>query len=257
MSEAGVKARLIGVWDRVTSRIHTNGNGAVHDGQGAAKLPMSKRLQRLWGQVRHGAPVGDTDAYRRLTLQLHHTLRRGEAPRSVLVTTPARSDASASASMQLARCMAEELGRPVLLVDASDELDLTRLLDGAPPQGLTDLIANPHLRLEDLVVPTSHERVSFLPRGTRHHAPSMTTHEAARVVGGIGERFDFMVVSAGGLLSNGLALWLAGYVGQVLLLVTEGRTHKSEIDAAQSTLRLCKADNVTTVLTERSSGAAP
>ncbi len=257
MSETGVKEKLLGVWDRVTSRIHTNGNGASQDGQNGVATPMPQRLRRLWTQVWHAAPVGDADAYRRLTLQLHHTLPRGQARRSVLVTTAARSDASASMSMQLARSIADELGRPVLLVDASDEMELTRQLPGEPPQGLSDLIAYPDLRLEDLVLSTSHDLVSFLPRGNRHHAPGSATPEVTRTLAHIAMHFDFVVVSAGGLLANGLALGLAGEVGQVLLLASEGQTHKSEIDAAQSTLRMCRADNVTTVLTERSTSAQP
>lgn len=224
-----------------------NGNGTAPEGDGKRLV----RLRHALLQVLQGDPGESVAAYRHLTFQLHHGLPRGEAKRSLLVATPADPDVAASGSMALAWSLAEELRRPVLLVEASDGMELGRTLGAPSSRGLTDLMAEPGLRLQDLVLPTSHEQVSFLPRGTLHHGLGMASPLVEKVLDRLREPFDFVVISGGAVLADGLALELARHVGQVLLLVAEGRTPIGDIDSAQDTLRLCKAERVAVVLTER------
>ena len=224
--------------------INSNTNG--NNGNGFAS--------RWWSSLRwRRSRPSDQDLapYRRLAVQLHYELPRPESQRSVLLATPAETLLCANGSIALAGCLAEELCRPVLLVDASPrESEVSHLLDCAARRGFSDFWADPKLPLEELVLPTTQPNLCFLPAGTAvgtsHAAPA---EDLAAWLGALESRYDFVLLAGGSVLHNSMALVLAPYVGCVLLLVMEDETRLDDLEAAQDALSFCKARKVGLLLT--------
>jgi MinD-like ATPase involved in chromosome partitioning or flagellar assembly len=195
----------------------------------------------------------DVSDYRRLAIQLHHSLPRTENSRSILVVTPKESGGYAQGALTLASCMAEALRRPVLLIDASRDGELSRLMDSSQAKGLADFLADTMQPLRELALQTSQQNVWFLPRGSLQGTGSVATspEDAHDLLVRSAKNWDFVVVSGGPILQSNISLALVPFVGRVLLLVTENRTYREDIVAAQNTLERCKAGNISFVVTSR------
>lgn len=208
-------------------------------------------FSRLWAMLASDGSRSEPDPapYRRLALQLHHGLPRAEAPRSVLLVTPSRSGLTSHGAALLATSAAEELGGPVLLVDASpSEAALTRLLgtEGAP--GLTDLLADSAPPVDELLLPTSHEKVTFLPAGSIPLG-ALADGGIDALLEALQSRSDIVFFCGGAVLGESMALRLASHVGCVLLLAVENETTVEDLDAARDALAYAKARRVGLVLT--------
>jgi len=126
------------------------------------------------------------------------------------------------------------------------------MLGSDTSQGLTDFLADPARPLASLALPTSEENVFFLPRGTVSGISSASPEIAFALLTKAGKQWDFIVVAGGAILKNSLPLGMAPYVGRVLLLVMENQTYLDDIAAAENALKLCKAQNVSLVVTQLS-----
>ena len=219
-----------------------------HNGNGTRNSNGSHRWWQVW---KRGRDL-DLTAYRRLALQLHLGLPRGgEHSRSVLMVTPNASDFCANGSITLASCIAEELRRPVLLVDAGNEAEVSRLLGSPASQGLTEFLSDPMRPLQDLALPTSQNNVWFLSRGSGQTPPFAASPENAHnLLVKSARQWDFVLVTGGPVLKNSLALAMAPHVGRVLLLVIENHSQIDDIDAAQNALEQCGARNISLVLSQ-------
>jgi Mrp family chromosome partitioning ATPase len=198
--------------------------------------------------------------FRRVALQLHYDLPRPENRRSVLIAAPLHSDLCAFSSVALATCMAEQILRPVLLVDVCPRNpDVGRVLHCVSGRGFTDLLGQPSLSLEEVVFPTNQKNVYFLSVGSDlSSAPQATQTDINVLLQAAEERYEFVVLSAGSVLHDPLALAMVPFVGQVLLLVTENDTKIDDLDAAQDAIALHQARRVGLLLTTpaRASGQA-
>jgi Mrp family chromosome partitioning ATPase len=207
---------------------------------------------RWWHSLRrkrHPEVDADLPAYRRLALQLHYDLPRGETGRSVLLVTPGGSTLSARASLMLASALAEQLAKPILLVDACPASpDTTRLIGWQSESGLSDFLAHTHAdaSLCDLVVPTTVENVHFLPAGPAR--PFLHERIDALLKAAV-SRYDFVLLAGGSVLNDALALALTPSVECVLLVVMENETRVEDLDSARSALGYCKARKVGMLLT--------
>lgn len=190
-------------------------------------------------------------AYRRVALQLHYDLPRDNNCRSVLLLAPTACKMSVNGSFILSACLAQELGRPVLMIDASAKrAAASQLVQCASMKGFTDLLRDPQLSWSDLVMRTDRENVSFLSAGTSplgSHAHSVERVE--EVLCAFGNRFDFVVLSGGSVLEDGAGLALAPHVGCVLLMAVENETKLADLDNAQNVLGYCKARRVGLIFT--------
>lgn len=215
-------------------------------------------LASLWGRLRQRDL--DLAPYRRLALQLHYTLPRPDNPRSALLVTPTPSGLCAQGSVTLASCLGEQLQRPVLLIDVCPRApEASRILDCSANRGLADILSNPKLPLDELVLPTTREHVFFLPAGTNvNDCARASPEDMSALLKAAETRYDFVLLSGGSVLNDPMALALAPFVGCVLLLVTENETPVGDLDAAQDALSFCKARKVGLVLTTpiRGSGSA-
>lgn len=205
---------------------------------------------RTW-RNRRGRQDADSSSYRRLAVQLNHSLPRdGKLSRSVLVVTPNEPLHWVNGCVNLASCLAEELARPVLLVEMGES--------GTPPimpnpshSGLAELLQNPGESLEHLAMPTSQPNLWYLSAGTSGGQPPAISADTARsLLTSAARHWDFVVLGGGPLLTNSSALAMAPYAGRVLLLVMENRTNLEDLDAVRSTLQQCGAENVSLVLAE-------
>jgi Mrp family chromosome partitioning ATPase len=199
----------------------------------------------------------DLTAYHRLVLQLHYDLPRGQEPRSALLATPVHATGiAAHGSSALATCMAEELNRPILLVDASGRgAELSDLLDAAQEAGLVDLLEDPQRQLTDYVLPTSRDKLDFLPAGQWQGPPSPDHLEP--LLSTMQEQYDFVVFCGGALMDNPMSLAVAPHAGCVLMLVVEKQTSIDDLDAAHDALSFCHARKAGVVLTEARRGGWP
>jgi hypothetical protein len=222
--------------DMNDTKQHSNGNGFGW---------------RWWPFWRRAHESDDSAPYRRLALQLHYDLCRPDNPRSVLLVTPNPSRLCAYGSATLACCLADELRRPILLVDACPAApEASRMLGSAAIRGFSDLLLTPSLPWDDLVLPTSHENVWFLPAGaTVGPSQAAPPEHIVAVLKAAEARYDFVLVCGGSVLSNTMALAVVPYVGCVLLLAIENQTRVEDLDAAQETLQFCKASKVGLVFT--------
>jgi tyrosine-protein kinase Etk/Wzc len=214
--------------------------------------PSANGSASRWWPGRSRKASQSLAAYRRLALQLHHDLPREQSTRSVLMTTPTASGLCTRGCAALACCLAEELGRPVLLLDASTrEAEVTRMLDCTSHVGFTDLLADGDLALDDLIVPTTERNVSFLPAGTGLGQPAQSApHDCiSDLLERAASRFDFVVLYGGSVLDDATALALAPSVGCVLLMAIEKKTTLEEVEAAESALSAGGARKLGLVLT--------
>jgi MinD-like ATPase involved in chromosome partitioning or flagellar assembly len=219
-----------------------------NNGNGFTGTNGDHRWWRAWKREREL----DLAAYRRLAIQLHQGLPRAEnVSRSVLVVTPNEARHWAKGCVTLACCMAEELCRPLLLVDAEAQSEVCGMLGSPESHGLTHFLTNVSPLLAELVLPTSQSNLYFLPSGSSRNSPLSASPENARALLVESRKYwDFTVIAGGPVLKNPLTLALAPHVGRVLLLVSENRTPIEDIDAAQIALDECQAKNVGLVLTE-------
>src|SRR5450755_3225781 len=185
-------------------------------------------------------------AYRRLALQLHHDLSRANSPRSALLVTPATSNLCARGTVAVSSCFAEQVRRPVLLIDVCPKHpEATRLLlsDGKP--GYAEFLEDPTISLEDLILPTNCNNVSFLPAGSDALRTNPTSSDNIRALLEAAEaRYDYVLLSGGSVLHDPTIFALAPYVGCVLLLVIENQTMMEDLEAAREVLEFCKVRKV-------------
>ena len=202
---------------------------------------------KLWR--RPPGPSPDQSAYSRLALQLHYDLPRETGSRTVLLLTPKTCRTGAGGGLQLAYSLGQELGRPVLLIDACPPRpEISQALACAQLPGWSELLHNPNLDLHSLTLPTSSEHVRFLPAGTHAYAPPAPEDIQARLKTAQ-KSYDFVVLFGGSVLDDLTSLALPAHVGCVLLLVAENETLTADLEAAEGALALRGAHNVRLVLT--------
>ncbi|HEX4780370.1 MAG TPA: hypothetical protein VH301_06425 [Usitatibacter sp.] len=195
----------------------------------------------------------DQEPWRRLALRLRYEMALPEGPRSVMLATPNEGELDARCGLELAESLAEELGKPILVVDAAPrERRLSRLLGCSELRGFTDALIEPQLPLADIVLPTTHAGVAIVPAGI---IADPVGHVAAEQLAEILEAFqrdhEVVLFCGGAVPANGLALALAPVVGRVLLLATENETTAEELDAAQDSLHVRNARDVGLILATR------
>jgi len=200
----------------------------------------------------------DQEQWRRLALRLCHDLGSADGHRSVMLVTAdeGAGELEARCSLELAESLADELGKPVLVVDASPRVrGLSRLLKCAELRGLTDALFEPELPLGEIVLRTTHPNVAVVPAGIiADPVGHVATDRVATLLDGFQRDHEVVLFSGGGVPGNGLALALASSVDCVLLLATENETTPENLDAAQESLRVRNAREVGLVLATRSTG---
>ena len=202
------------------------------------------------------------DDFRRAKRALLEQVRAGSRSRQgagavIVVTGPTEGEGRTRSAINLALSMAMEVDTSVLLVEADVHHPsvLQRLGVEAGP-GLTDLLQDPSLAVQQAVLQTSLPALSLLPAGT----PSDRSHELfaspgmrsllAQLAGQGPDRL--VIIDAPPLLQGSDARTLASLASQVVVVVEALRTPRATVRAAFDELQGCPA--VVSLLNHAASG---
>jgi protein-tyrosine kinase len=176
---------------------------------------------------------------------IRSTYTEGHAGASVVLVTSSRpGEGKSFSALNLAASMARQSRRDVILVDAdAKERPTTDLLGLSDAPGMLNLIHDPVLRVEDLILPTAIASLSFLPIGPRlaRDSESHSSRPMTAIIESLARRFanTIIVIDAPPCLSTSEPSEIAAIVGQILMIVEAETTQRRELEAALEMLRAC------------------
>ena len=190
-----------------------------------------------------------TEEYRitvgRILRALRTANRTGAGAANLVMVTSARpGEGKSFSALNLAVSVAQNGLADVLLVDVDAKpRSLSTLLGLRDRPGLLDLVDQPDLRTEDLLVRTAVEGFSVLPLGTAQAgaADAGITRALATAIERIRRRFTHHVIilDTAPCLSTSDPSTLAPLVDQVIMVVEAGRTQRAELGASLELLKAC------------------
>ena len=148
---------------------------------------------------------------------------------AVMITSAIAGEGKTYTSMNLGLSMAMERNNTVLLID-SDVVkgSLSKLLGLDGSLGLVDLLLNPKLSLEDVIVSTDIARLKILPAGRPNPQSTelLASERMTNLAKDLSVRYSDRIVlyDAPPLLATSQAKVLTNLVGQILLVVEAGQT---------------------------------
>ena len=162
----------------------------------------------------------------------------------IMVTSAVPGEGKTFFSINLAMSIATEIDLSVLLVDA-DVLrqDAMERLGVGPGTGLLDLLSDPALTLDDVVLRTNVPKLSLLRAGYRQNLS--TELLASSAMDQLLQRLahdnprQIVVFDAPPLLVTNQAKVLAAHLGQVVVLVEAAHTQRHLVQQAFATLEQC------------------
>ncbi|HEX4259559.1 MAG TPA: hypothetical protein VHY76_00510 [Acetobacteraceae bacterium] len=162
----------------------------------------------------------------------------------VMVTSARPGEGKSFAALNIAAGIARQQDREVLLVDADGKQhNLGEKLGLAGAPGLLDLIADPGLTPNDLVVASALPKLSVLPVGRpiEQSAELFATRQMASVIAGLGRRYAdrIVILDAPPCLSSSDPSTLAPLVGQVVFVVQAEQTQREEVEAGLDLVQSC------------------
>jgi protein-tyrosine kinase len=166
----------------------------------------------------------------------------------VMVASALSGEGKTFTSVNLCLSIARERDWSVVLVDAdSAKPHLTRLFSAEREPGFMDLLCDPGLSFEDLVMPTDIPGLSLLPAGA-HDADASELLASRRMKElclklSSGDSGRMVVFDSSPLLQTTEAIALASQVGQVLMVVRADSTVQQSVLAALEKLDPEKAIN--------------
>ena len=173
----------------------------------------------------------------------------------IMITSALSGEGKSYLSTNLAMTMAMERDSTVLLVEADPTRPALAQLFGLPAgRGLMDLLADPRISMEDVLVKTNISRLSFIPAGTQQeHATELLASEAMeKLVDDLASRYSnrILIFDSPPLLAAPEARVLARHMGQIVLVVEAGKTSHSAAQQALAAIESCPT--VMTVLNKAS-----
>ncbi len=173
----------------------------------------------------------------------------------VMVTSARPGEGKSFTSLNLGGSVAQNAGESVLIVDVDAKNNsLTDLLGLSGRKGFLDLVADPSLSPDDMIVPSELPNLHFLPLGTRSIARDaddgigFEERRLTPVIKLLARRFpkSLMLLDAPPCLSTSDPHTLSPAVGQVVLIVEAERTQRNEVEAAIDMVKVCP--NITMLL---------
>lgn len=192
-----------------------------------------------------------SDAFRelRLGLQVLEVGNAVEKPRIVLVASSVPGEGRTTTAVNLAIALAEA-DHTVAVVDADlrrPQIGSSLGVDGAA--GLTSVLTG-QTPVRDALQKSRFPRLSALTAGTVPPNPTelLGSQAAREAFGELGRQFDYVVIDSPSLQTTDAAI-LAGSSQGVLMIVRSGRTKRSQLAQAISTLERTGAPVLGAVLT--------
>ena len=214
----------------------------------ASPVISSEALEQAGMVLARNARSRISEEYRIVIGRILRALRAdspGNGAQNVLMVTSARpGEGKSFSALNLAGSIAQHGNDKVLLVDLDAKLrPISTQLGVGDRIGFQDLVTNPSLRPEDLILQTALDNLSFLPVGTRMSGgvDANVTRPIPPTVTRLARRFPkhVIVLDAPPCLSTSDPHTIAPYVGQVVLVVEAERTQRSEVEAAIDLIRVC------------------
>ncbi len=175
----------------------------------------------------------------------------------IMVSSALSGEGKTFTSINLALSMAHERDHSVLLVDADvAKPHASEMFGAADELGLLDVLDEPEIPIQSLILPTDVENLSLLPAGRpRRHATELLASAAmedvcdtlARLSGG-----QIVIFDSPPLLQTSEAKVLASLAGQIVIVVRAEKTSQDAVTGALSVLDEDKA--VTLVLNQARAG---
>ena len=243
------------------------GDGAARPEQTFVSPEVQINLDRLsaMGYVSPHAPSSRrAEEFRMVKRPLLNNARgRSAAPvvnaNRIMVTSALPREGKTFVSINLALSIALERDTTVLLIDA----DATRpaileRLALPPARGLLDVLNEPSLDVQTVLLRTNVERLSILPAGTLQDNATelLASMRMSTLVNKLEARFPnrVLVFDAPPLLGSTESRVLASHMGQVVLVIEADRTPQRPVNDALAALESCPV--VMTLLNKASSSEA-
>ncbi len=163
----------------------------------------------------------------------------------IMVTSSLPGEGKSFSSVNLAMSIAMEMDHTVLLVDADvAKPSIPGLLGLKADRGLMDLLLDDSLRLSDVLVRTNVEKLTLLPagRGHRYSTELLASVAMRRLIEEMGQRYAdrIIIFDSPPLLATSEARVLAGYMGQIVVVVEAQKTTHEALREALKHLEHCE-----------------
>ena len=169
----------------------------------------------------------------------------GTALSNLLMVTSARpGEGKSFSALNLAGSIAQHSTEKVLLVDLDAKLrPISALLGVGDRLGFHDMVVDPTLRPDDVILNTAIANLTFLPVGSRSGelTDSTSVRPITPVITRLARRFPkhLIMLDAPPCLSTSDPHTIAPHVGQVVMVIEAERTQRSEVEAALDLVRVC------------------
>jgi receptor protein-tyrosine kinase len=162
----------------------------------------------------------------------------------IMLTSALPGEGKTFCAISLAMSLSMEVDSSVLLVDADVvRPDVMNQLGVAPAKGLLDLLTDPGLDVDDVLLGTNVPKLSLLPAGTRHERSTelLASEAMAQLLDQLAARYPgrMIIFDAPPLLVTTEAQVLASHMGQVVLVVEASRTSHKAVGQALAALEQC------------------
>jgi exopolysaccharide/PEP-CTERM locus tyrosine autokinase len=159
----------------------------------------------------------------------------------IMVTSSLAGEGKTFTAINLAMSIATEMDKTVLLVDADvAKPDVTVRLGVQAEKGLIDVLLEDDLTLPDVLIRTDIPKLTLLPAGRRHvHSTEILASESMRQLTlELSTRYSDRIVifDSPPMCLTSEARVLAGLMGQIVLVVEEGKTSQHTVKQALSML---------------------
>jgi exopolysaccharide/PEP-CTERM locus tyrosine autokinase len=159
----------------------------------------------------------------------------------IMVTSSLASEGKTFTAINLAMSIATEMDKTVLLVDADvAKPDVTARLGVQAEKGLIDVLLEDDLALADVLIRTDIPKLTLLPAGRRHvHSTEILASEGMRQLTlELSTRYSDRIVifDSPPMCLTSEARVLACLMGQIVLVVEEGKTSQHTVKQALSML---------------------
>jgi len=194
------------------------------------KRMEANRIVTLSGESTHV-----TEQYRMLRTQILQKTE-GEGDNCLMVTSAVDGEGKTTTAINLAVAIAREVHKTVLLVDADlRRPSIHKYLGLTPEQGLSHYLLE-HVPLEDLLIRTGVEKLTFLPAGS----PMVDSTEILRskrmqeLIREVKERYKnrYVIFDTTPLLQTADSCVLAPFMDGIILVVQAEKTPRKELAEA-------------------------
>jgi receptor protein-tyrosine kinase len=155
----------------------------------------------------------------------------------IMVTSSLAGEGKTFTAINLAMSIATEMDKTVLLVDADvAKPDVTSRLGVQAEKGLIDVLLEDDLTLPDVLIRTDIPKLTLLPAGRKHvHSTELLASDGMRqLTVELSSRYPDRIVifDSPPMCLTSEARVLAGLMGQIVLVVEEGKTSQHSVKQA-------------------------